>query len=179
MSLGCGSTSMTATGEPQTAREANCSFDILTATPLLGYREVGTIDVSPGGYGVNVFRDLGDFKEHIAPNVCKLGGDAAIASANGYGMYIKATVLKRIEASAPAPSAPVTGPAMTEAPKKHGCEFDTQCKGDRICIDGHCEAPAAAATPSAAPESVAAAPTPGTVPATPTQKKSVPTPSTH
>ncbi len=179
--VACGSTNMTATGAPQTPREANCSFDILTSTPLLGYEEIGTIDVTPGGYGVNQFTDLSDFKAHITPNVCKLGGDAAIAAANGFGMYIKATVLKRVARPAPAaPAAPTAAQASAEAPKKHGCEFDSQCKGDRICVDGHCEAPVAAASaepapvaaaPSASPPATAAAPK-ATVPASMSAKAS-------
>jgi len=156
--LACGSTEMTATGEPQAPRAANCSFDILTSTPASGYKEIGTIDVSPGGYGIDVFTDLSDFKEHISPNVCKLGGDAAIAYANGYGMYIKATVLKRAAVAAPAEAAPAAAApaaavASAEPAKRHGCEFDSQCKGDRICVEGRCQAPAAntAAESSAAP----------------------------
>jgi len=146
--LACGSTEMTATGPAAAPRAETCDFEILTSTPLIGYREIGTVDVTPGGYGVNQFTSLSDFKEHIQPNVCKLGGDAAIASANGYGMYIKATVLKRIEVET-APRTPAPAPVAAVAkPTAHGCEFDSQCKGDRICVEGKCQAPAASPAPA-------------------------------
>jgi hypothetical protein len=149
--LGCGSTNMTATGEAQSPRAAECDFDILTATPFTGFKEIGTIDVTPGGYGIDVFTDLSAFKDHIRPQVCQLGGDAAIASANGYGMYIKATVLKRAAGAAPASVAPSVASAAAPTGKS-GCEYDAQCKGDRICISGKCQSPApAASAPSAAP----------------------------
>lgn len=45
----------------------------------------------------DVYTDLSSFKESIRPHVCKLGGDAALGLANGYGMWIKATVLRRTE----------------------------------------------------------------------------------
>lgn len=144
--LGCGSTEMIATGPAQAPRAANCDFEILTAAPLLGYREIGTVDVTPGGYGVNVFTDLKSFKDHIRENVCALGGDAALASANGYGMYIKATVLKRVANQLSARSADAT-PA-TRA-RHSGCEYDTQCKGARICVEGKCVAEATQAAPVA------------------------------
>jgi hypothetical protein len=133
--FGCGSTDMTATGPKQTPRARDCSFDILTSTPSNGYKEIGTVDVTPGGYGVNVFTNLREFKGHIRETVCRLGGDAAIAYANGYGMYIKATVLKRVRIKAPS-SVP-----SSEGRKRGGCDFDSQCKGDRICVEGKCQAP--------------------------------------
>ena len=152
--LGCGSTEMTATGPAAAPRAETCDFEILTSTPLIGYREIGTVDVTPGPYGVNQFTSLSDFKAHIQPNVCKLGGDAAIASANGFGMYIKASVMKRVEVEAAPPApAPV---AAAPKPVSHGCEFDSQCKGDRICVEGKCEAPTASAPPTP-PAPVAAA----------------------
>jgi hypothetical protein len=144
--LGCGSTDMTATGEAQSPRAEGCDFDILTATPFTGFKEIGTVDVTPGGYGIDVFTDLSAFKRHIRPQVCRLGGDAAIASANGFGMYIKATVLKR--ASGAAPVSVGLSTASAAAPmSKSGCEYDAQCKGDRICISGKCEEPASTGTP--------------------------------
>ena len=157
--LGCGSTDVTATGPKAPPRPPTCDFEILTSLPMTGYHEIGTVDVSPGGYGVNQFTSLSDFKDHIRESVCKLGGDAAFASANGYGMYIKASVLKQVAAPPPAP-VPV---AAAEAPKSKpaGCEFDTQCKGDRVCIDGKCVSPEPKA--SAPAEATPPAPTPPVV----------------
>jgi hypothetical protein len=100
------------------------------------------------------FTSLSDFKDHIRENVCQLGGDAAIASANGLDRYIKASVLKRVAGEPTAPVAAAAAPAT----KHGGCEFDTQCKGDRICVDGECEAPAKTPAPAqAAAASVPAA----------------------
>jgi hypothetical protein len=83
--------------------------------------------------------------------VCKAGGDAVIALANGNGQYIKGTVLKRIAASAPAQPQPpppvVVAPPVPGEQTAGGCQYDTQCKGDRVCVNGTCTAP----TPVSAP----------------------------
>ena len=141
--LGCGArTLVTATGAPQAPRPEGCDFEILTSTPLNGFREIGTLDMLSGGDGDTT--SLTRFKKRIAPKVCQLGGDAALAMANGTGYYIKATVLKRAETA-------TLGAEGDASNGKHGCEFDTQCKGDRICIAGSCQAPTPSApTPSSA-----------------------------
>lgn len=161
--LACGSTKMSATGEAKaTPREPNCEFDILTADPAADYTEIAVIDVQPGGYGHNRFTEISDFKEEIRPHVCEAGGDAAIALANGHGVYIKATVLRRIQtvpslqAPPPPPVQQAAAPAPASAPPAAaagGCEYDTQCKGDRICVDGECQSPEA---PTPAPEAAPA-----------------------
>jgi hypothetical protein len=170
--LGCGSTAVTATGPEQEPRERTCEFEILTSTPLIGYKEIGTIDVTPGAYGVDVFTDLSRFKRHIREQVCRLGGDAAIASANGYGMYIKASIMKRIAPEAP--TQPIAA-AVAAQGMPMGCAFDSQCKGDRICVEGKCQdPPAKAASQVEAPPlrplataPSAAAPKPGVAPPAP------------
>ena len=129
--LGCGSTTATSSGASYPSREATCQFDLLTAMPAGGFSEIGTIDVTPGAYGFNVYRDLSAFGDHVRPNVCQMGGDAVVASANGFGMYIQATVLKSNGEVAQAAAAPATG----------GCHVDTQCKGDRVCVSGACVDP--------------------------------------
>jgi len=146
---GCGSTNMTPTGPEQKPREATCEFRIFTTAPE-GYAEVAAIDVTPGAYGQNQFTDIADFKEEIRPSVCRAGGDAAIAYANGLGMYIKATVLKKVASDKThaetqtskhgVESAPVTAPNTD--PSAAGCHYDTQCKGDRVCVKGECVDPA-------------------------------------
>lgn len=77
-----------------------------------GYTEVGTVDVNPGPYGINTFRNLNSFRRHIRADVCELGGDAAIAWANGRGVYIKATVIRRLpqvpSSNSPGPSVPTS-----------------------------------------------------------------------
>jgi hypothetical protein len=127
-----GTTSMARSGPVQPSKPANCNFQALTTSPAGGFVEVGTVDVNPGPYGINVYRDIAKFKTHVQPYVCQAGGDAVVAHANGYGMYIKGSILKSTgaAASAPQPSAS-TG----------GCQYDTQCKGDRVCLEGKCVDP--------------------------------------
>jgi hypothetical protein len=134
--IACGSATMSRTGTAQAPRPANCDFQVFTAAPASGYVEIGAVDVTPGMYGDKMHMDLGSFKSEIRHHVCKAGGDAAFAMANGHGVYIKATILKRMvpgSSSTPAPVQPTTGIG--------GCSYDTQCKGDRICVDGKCSSP--------------------------------------
>jgi hypothetical protein len=124
---------MTATGPRQGSRGEHCEFQVLTAMPAGQFVEIGTIDVQQSGWGDGVFRTLDAFKDHIEPYVCRAGGDVAVAMANGYGMYIKATVLKTKASTAEAQVSPKEVPG--------GCQFDTQCKGDRLCVKGECVEP--------------------------------------
>jgi hypothetical protein len=141
----CGSTTLTPTGQRFPPHSPQCQVQVYTAMPASGFFEIGTIDVQYGAYGSNTYRDIESFTREIRPYVCQAGGDAAIAFSNGLGMYIKATVLKAGVApamtAAPAPAA-VPAPATQQAPRAPaGCQFDTQCKGDRICVNGACVAP--------------------------------------
>jgi hypothetical protein len=131
MLLGCGATTMTKSGPRAAPRGPQCDFSILTAYPE-GYAEIGSIDVEPGAYGSNMFTTLPEFKKHIQPHVCEAGGEAAVALPNGYGMYIKATVLKKL----PGGVSEAGGP-----PNSSGCQNDSQCKGNRICEAGRCVSP--------------------------------------
>jgi len=124
------SMSYTRTGPTQPPRTVGCAFDVFTASPTGNYFEIGTVDVMASGYSVPATQ-LAVFKDKLSPYVCHMGGDAAVASANGLGYYMKATVLKR----SPTTSRPAAGPAVP------GCQFDTQCKGDRICVKGECISP--------------------------------------
>ncbi len=94
--------------------------------------EIGTVDILAVGQHVDS-RRLDQVKELIERDVCGAGGDAAVAIANGFGSYIKATILKSTGV-APAANAPTAA---------EGCRFDTQCKGDRICVQGQCTDPPA------------------------------------
>lgn len=106
---------------------------MLTAVPAGGFIEIGTVDLEPGP--LNRTTSLSDFKRNIRPYVCKAGGDAAVALANGLGIYIKATILKA-GYSAATPSEARASPASGG-----GCQNDMQCKGDRICVSGQCTFP--------------------------------------
>ena len=129
----------TTTGPKLPPRPTDCDFEVYTAAPSAGSTEIGTIDVAihDGGAGAG---ELAPFKAAIRPYVCQMGGDAAFAQANGFGHYVKATVLKA--------GGPATAPAPAAA--AGGCSFDTQCKGDRICVKGACVDPPTSKAPSSA-----------------------------
>lgn len=131
----CGSTTFSPTGPAYPPKPADCRFDVLTLMPAEGVTEIGTVDIEPGQGGVNTHSRLDSFKREIAPHVCQAGGDVAVAQANGLGWYIKATVLKRT--GAPAASRGLGAPTAVG----EGCMFDTQCKGERICVSGACVDP--------------------------------------
>jgi hypothetical protein len=107
-----------------------CSFEVLTVPPASGFEEVGTIDIDPGLAGTNWPRTVGDLQAKIAPQVCGAGGDAIYARPNRYGMYVGATVLKRTAKSAV--------PVDVTTDGQLGCQFDTQCKGNRVCVKHEC-----------------------------------------
>jgi hypothetical protein len=150
LAAGCnfGDIQFTANGPRQPARQAGCDFQLLT-TSTAGFTEIGVVDVTVGSFlpGENTYGDLASFKEAISPYVCKAGGEAALAHAQNGGLYIKATVLKRMAAGVPTPPPLPTGPSPTL-----GCQFDTQCKGARLCVKGTCvDAPASAPSPTTTP----------------------------
>lgn len=145
-----GSIQFTPNGPLQRARQANCDFQLFTAAPS-GFTEIGVVDVTIGNVvpGENTYEDLASFKEAIRPYVCEAGGEAALAHAQNGGLYIKATVLRRMTAAAQ------TSPPLVASPVP-GCQFDTQCKGDRLCVKGACvdpgeRAPSPTPIPSATP----------------------------
>ena len=143
--LGCGSTTLTRSGPALPSRGPSCEFQLLTLPPReQKFLEIGAIDVQPGSAGFDVYTDIGAFKEKIGPYVCEAGGDAAVAFENGFGWYIKAVILKSVSdashldgVSRPAGPPATTTPAIPAA----GCHYDTQCKGDRVCVKGECAPP--------------------------------------
>jgi hypothetical protein len=140
----CGSTRFTQTGQRYPARERKCQIEVAASAPASGFIEIGTIDVKPGSYGANKFRDLESFTKEIRLDVCEAGGDVAVAMVNTHGEYVRATVLKAtVVAPAAAPAAPAA-PAVQPAAAPAGCSFDAQCKGDRICVNNVCVPPTAA-----------------------------------
>jgi hypothetical protein len=126
----CTTTGLTATGPTVPSQEAPCAFQILTAAPSVEYVEVGVVNAHLGDYGSNAFSTLADFKKEITPYVCRAGGDMAVAYANDAGIYIRATVLRSTGAKPASASRPAAG-----------CQFDTQCKGQRVCVRGECMDP--------------------------------------
>lgn len=132
----CGSTTLAWTGARYPPRSATCDFRVFTAPPGAGFIEIAAIDIEHG-FGSNVRTAIGDLKKEIQPHVCRAGGDAALAHANGYGRYDKVTVLK----VAQPPSARQDGSALKRSATKPECHSDAQCKGARICARGACVKP--------------------------------------
>ncbi len=117
---------------------------MFTTMPEGDWTEIAVIDVTPGGYGHHAYTDIAKFNKAVRSEVCAAGGDAVIAFANGDGVYIKATVLKRMGPGpdpAPAGAPPAEPSVQQPKPDSSGCRYDTQCKGDRICVKGVCLAP--------------------------------------
>jgi hypothetical protein len=131
-SIGACLSSMTLTGVKQPPRPPGCDFLVLTAPPAGSYIELGTIDVRGGILAV---RTTDELKQDVQSFVCEAGGDAVYGIANGAGAYIKAAILK----STGGPSEASTN--ATNGAAHGGCQFDTQCKGERVCTSGVCVDP--------------------------------------
>jgi hypothetical protein len=103
----------------------------LTTPPAAPFIELGIATL--GSEVGHWHGELEDVKESIAPLVCRAGGDAAIAFADGGGLssYTRATIIKF--GAGATPSVP---PAMDGK-----CHYDTQCKGQRLCKQGTCVDP--------------------------------------
>lgn len=133
----CGSATLTQTGPRFAPREENCQFQVFTTPPGYGFIEIGTIDMELNGFSSP--RSIAALIEDVRPHVCQAGGDAVVAYANGYGIYIKASVLKAVANPIPPPAMPyVPPPQYAPMPTVEGCSYDAQCKGDRICVKGSC-----------------------------------------
>lgn len=71
------------------AREATCTFEIFTTRPDRAFDELGIIDVTD-------FRPetAAEFRNVAQSKVCAAGGDAVLAEVNGYGLYVRGTVIR-------------------------------------------------------------------------------------
>lgn len=150
--LDCNLPKLTRTGSPQPPKPKSCNFALVTTMPKGDFAEIGVVDL------VNHYlptADIETFKDKITPKVCEAGGDVAIAYANGQGAWVKATVLKKLTRVSKRESDAAPRRAKRDG---DGCKYDTQCKGDRICVDGACVAPAAAAPSGSAPPDAPEAP---------------------
>jgi hypothetical protein len=107
---------------------------MLDAVPSTGFVEVGTLDIDWRPEGER--RSENRLIDRIERYVCRAGGDAVVPEKNHAGVYVHATVLKSI---GPVPSDVDAAPST--ATTADVCHFDTQCKGDRVCVDGGCVDP--------------------------------------
>ena len=107
------------------ARAPDCAFDLLTARPGRPFVELGVLERPSAeareGSGL-LPRTAGDFRRIVSPEVCRAGGDAVLTEVNGFGDYVRGTVIKYKdqsgEASAEAPPAvvPAAEPPLPPAP---------------------------------------------------------------
>ena len=88
------------------AREPNCDFDLLSMRPDRPFRELGVIErVGPVSRGGSSFAAA--FKANVGEGVCLAGGDAVVTEVNGFGQYIRGTIIEyRDQPSRPAPAPP-------------------------------------------------------------------------
>ncbi len=121
-------TNFSSSGRTFPPRSPNCAFEMFSVPPMSGFDEVGTIVIE----GEQPF-NMSELKVRIAEQVCKAGGDAVFSRPNGYGAYVNATVLKRIEGS--------NAPGLSGSGADSGCQNDAQCKGDRLCVKHECVDP--------------------------------------
>src|SRR5262245_20537440 len=90
---GCVPTSYTYTpssahGPPP--KPVGCVFEVITSPPTKGYEEVGILAFYNGTEATTV----DDFKNGVAKQVCEVGGDAVIATANAKGQLTTGTVIR-------------------------------------------------------------------------------------
>jgi len=121
-------------------RPANCSFRIVSTLPEGHWEEIGVANVRPGHGGGTLIapHTPGAFRKLIGDKVCAAGGELVVGEINGLGQYVRGTVFvasKKPVAAQRHPASP------THAPMR-GCQYDTQCKGNRICEQGRCVSPA-------------------------------------
>jgi hypothetical protein len=69
-------------------RAEGCAFELMTSPPSKDYDEIGVLTHYNGDLPTN----LDKVRSAVATQVCKLGGEAAIAQSNGHG-YDKVTVI--------------------------------------------------------------------------------------
>jgi hypothetical protein len=89
--LGCGPTlKFTGIGEAREPKPPTCPITLLKAAPAAPYEELGTIDILYDNTGFLSKQE--ELKRKLQPEVCRVGGDAALGIANSYGTYIQAKV---------------------------------------------------------------------------------------
>lgn len=93
------------------AKPPTCDFAVLATAPVEAHEELGTIDIRYDG-STGFINDAETLKRRLRHHVCSVGGDAVVGHANGYGTYLKATVLSLTPAQ---PAAPTTAAADATA----------------------------------------------------------------
>jgi len=88
-------TEFSQTGDHTSAAKPNdCQFKVYSTSPHRKYHELGVIDLKPV-WCITCPDKVSNVKEIVQEDVCAAGGDAILLwEANGFGMYMKATVIK-------------------------------------------------------------------------------------
>jgi len=114
--------SFTQTGPKLPPRADDCEFQVLTATPK-DFTELGVFEI-PGYKNYTVAALHHDIQE----DVCRAGADAVIWIDGASNVTV-------VKLAPPAARGDSSGGSAV------GCQFDNQCKGDRVCVKGECVAP--------------------------------------
>lgn len=107
--VGCGYRYTPTTQNAAAAKPANCMFDLLTTRPSRPFVELGVLEPQ-GSQGKQ--RTAAAFRDSVAADVCRVGGDAVLTEVNGLGDYVRGTVIKYRDEAA-APPSPAPGGAVT------------------------------------------------------------------
>jgi len=88
------SAQFTKTGDSSFAPlEIGCDFSVYTTNPSKAFDEVGLVEFSQEPFGYP--RRLSSAKEQAAALVCKNGGNGLLVwESNGFGQYLKATIIR-------------------------------------------------------------------------------------
>ncbi len=76
-----------------TPKPENCVVEVLTSQPERGYQEIGTLEFYNGTEPTTIDA----FKKAVAKQVCEVGGDAVVATADHKGQFTKGTVIAYTE----------------------------------------------------------------------------------
>lgn len=87
---GCMSYELTPTTTAPTTSKAPCDFRVVNLPPHGDYEEIAAL--TPDGRRCAM--NPNDFKSAVRDNVCRVGGDVVITEVNGFGCYVRGTVLR-------------------------------------------------------------------------------------
>jgi hypothetical protein len=83
----------TSAAGPVSAKSAACDFRVVNTVPE-GYQEIGTLSIDWDSGGTAAM-DPDDFKRRVQGAVCHIGGELVVTEINGFGAYVRGTVMRR------------------------------------------------------------------------------------
>ncbi len=78
------------TKTPPASKPPTCEFRVVNMPPQGNFEEIATL--TPEDYAAS---DPEKFKSVVQADVCRVGGDVAITEVNGFGQYVRGTVLRK------------------------------------------------------------------------------------